>query len=111
MGAGKTKVISLRIEEELYRELEKYSSKKSIAIAQYVREILYSYHYPTKETISMLEDNKVKLDSSIENAREYFEKLMEYSDYLRTAIDDFEKKVNSGAIQFPLRREEVQSEK
>ena len=107
MGAGKTKVISLRIEEGLYRELEKYSSKRGVSIAQYMREILYSYHYPTKETISMLEENKVKLDSSIENAREYFERLMEYSDYLRNAIDDFEKKVNSGAIQFPLRKGEV----
>ena len=102
MGAGKTKVISVRLEEELYKELELQAKKRKEAVSQYVRELLYSYHYPTEEILKRLEENKSRIDYSIENAGEYLDKLMGFSDDLEEAIKDFGRKVQGGAIQFPL---------
>jgi predicted DNA-binding protein len=102
MGEGKTKVISVRLEEELYKELELQAKKRKEAVSQYVRELLYSYHYPTEEILKRLEENKSRIDYSIENAGEYLDKLMGFSDDLEEAIKDFGRKVQGGAIQFPL---------
>jgi len=111
MEAGITKVISLRLERELYKELEKQAQKRGESISQYLREILYSYHYPTKEILSRLEENKYKLDYSIDNAQEYFENLMKYSEGLNKSLEDFKRKIEGGAIQFPLKEREVQGER
>jgi len=103
----KTKVISVRLEKELYEVMEKQADKKKESIAQYLRGILYSYHYPTGEIVSRLEENKNKLDSSIENTREYLQELIDYSNSLQEAMKDFEKKIEGGAIQFPLKEREA----
>ncbi len=110
MASQKTKVLATRIEQELYKEIEKQAGKRGISIAQYLRELLYSYHYPTSEIVVRLEENKLKLDYSIENAKEYLEKLLDYSMGLQEAMEDFKKKVEGGAIQFPLRERELQGE-
>jgi 2-hydroxy-3-keto-5-methylthiopentenyl-1-phosphate phosphatase len=110
MAGQKTKVLATRIEKDLYQEIEKQADKKGISLAQYLRELLYSYHYPTSEIVSRLEVNRLKLDYSIDNAREYLEKLQNYSTSLQEAFIDFEKKIEGGAIQFPLRERELQGE-
>lgn len=102
MGAGKTRVISVRLEEELYKKLEEQAKERKEAVSQYVREVLYSFHYPTEEILKKLEENKSLLDYSIQNAGEYLDKLMGFSEDLQVAIKDFERKVDGGAIQFPL---------
>ena len=107
---GKTKVLASRLEPELYKEIERQANKRGLTIAQYLRELLYSYHYPTSEIVSKLEENKYRIDSSIENAKEYFEELIAYSKSLEVAMRDFQKKVEGGAIQFPLRERELQGE-
>jgi len=110
MAKNKTKVLASRVEPELYAEIEKQAEQRGISIAQYLRELLYSYHYPTGEIVSRLEENKLKLDYSIDNAREYLERLQVYSEGLQEAMKDFQKKVEGGAIQFPLRERELQGE-
>ena len=75
-----------------------------------MRELLYSYHYPTGEIVSRLEENKLKLDYSIENTREYLEELISYSESLQEAMLDFRKKIKGGVIQFPLKEREAQGE-
>jgi len=66
MGAGKTRVISVRLEEELYKKLEEQAKERKEAVSQYVREVLYSFHYPTEEILKKLEENKSLLDYSIQ---------------------------------------------
>lgn len=102
MGAGKTKVISVRLEEELYKELEAQAKKRKEAISQYVREVLYSFHYPTEEIVNKLEENKSRLDYSIQNAGEYLGELESFSRNLQEALIDFQRKIKGGVIQFPL---------
>lgn len=102
MGTGKTKVISVRLEEELYKELEAQAQKRKEAISQYVREVLYSFHYPTEEIVNKLEENKSRLDYSIQNAGEYLEQLESFSSNLQEALIDFQRKIKGGVIQFPL---------
>jgi iron-sulfur cluster repair protein YtfE (RIC family) len=102
MGAGKTKLISVRLEEELYKELEAQAKKRKEAVSQYVREVLYSFHYPTEEILKRLEENKSRLDYSIQNAGEYIDRLLNFSETLQEALEDFGRKVEGGAIQFPL---------
>jgi len=110
MTSQKTKVLATRIENRLYKEIEKEAKKRKISLAQYLRELLYSYHYPTSEIVSRLEENKLKLDYSIDNAREYLEELQSYSESLQEAFIDFQKKIEGGAIQFPLVERELQGE-
>lgn len=102
MGEGKTKVISVRLEEELYKELELQAKERKEAVSQYVRELLYSYHYPTEEILKRLEENKSRIDYSIQNAGEYIDRLLNFSETLQEALEDFGRKVEGGAIQFPL---------
>jgi hypothetical protein len=102
MGEGKTKVISVRLEEELYKELELQANERKEAVSQYVRELLYSYHYPTEEILKRLEENKSRIDYSIQNAGEYIDRLLNFSETLQEALEDFGRKVEGGAIQFPL---------
>lgn len=110
MTKKKTKILASRVEPELYKEIEDQAEKRGISIAQYIRELLYSYHYPTGEILTRLEENKLKLDYSIDNAKEYIEKLQDYSEGLQVAMKDFQKKVEGGAIQFPLREGEAKGE-
>ena len=102
MGAGKTRVISVRLEEELYKKLEEQANERKEAVSQYVREVLYSFHYPTEEILKRLEENKNRIDYSIQNAGEYIDRLMGFSQDLQGALQDFQRKVEGGAIQFPL---------
>ena len=111
MTSKKTRVLTVRVEEGLYKELQKQAKKRGGSVAQYTRELIYSFHYPTGEILGRLEENKNKLDYSIENAREYLGRLIVYSDDLKEAITDFEKKIDGGAIQFPLKEREAQGEK
>lgn len=106
MTSKKTRVLTVRVEEGLYKELQKQAKKRGRSVAQYTRELIYSFHYPTGEIVNRLEENKVKLDYSIENAREYLETLIEYSQSLQNAMEDFGKKIEGGAIQFPLKERE-----
>ena len=102
MGAGKTRVISVRLEEELYKKLEEQANERKEAVSQYVREVLYSFHYPTEEILKRLEENKNRIDYSIQNAGEYIGRLLNFSEDLQEALEDFQRKVEGGVIQFPL---------
>jgi len=108
---SKSQVIGTRVGEELYKQIEKEAQKRKETVSEYVRSLLYSIHFPTGEILSTLEENKNKLDYSIDNAREYVETLIGFSESLQTALEDFQKRVESGAVQIPLKERRRKVEK
>jgi hypothetical protein len=117
MGAGKTKVISLRIEEELYRELIKHSQKAG-GVAQYVREILYTFLYSsmrveefhkvlvlksskTSNILKQVEERKEEIEKSIEASRENIKQLEEMSTSISGVLNDLNRMVREGIEEIP----------
>jgi len=112
---SKTKVLTVRVEEELYRKLQ--DDSKGNGVAQYVRELVYSFYYPkvkleelhriiessskTSEVLRKFEERKEKIEESIHKSQESIEHLKELDREFSNSLKELARMVKEGIEEIP----------
>ena len=114
---SKTKVLTVRVEEGLYRKLQEDSQEVG-GVAQYVRELVYNFYYPkvkleelhkilevksnkTSELLKQVEERKEKLEESIGKSKESIEHLQELEKAFNDWLKELNRMVKAGIEEIP----------
>jgi len=115
---SKTKVLTVRVEEGLYRKLQEDSQEVG-GVAQYVREILYTFLYSsvkvnelhevltlksskTSTILKQVEERQEELEKSIENSRKNVKHLEELNSSILEFMNSLNEMVKEGIEEIPM---------
>ncbi|WP_297899832.1 ribbon-helix-helix protein, CopG family [uncultured Methanobrevibacter sp.] len=112
--SAKNKIISLRVEEDLYNELEKQAEAEGENISNIVREMIYAFVYSQskyrelnkvitvkgeniKEFINEVEGRRELINKSLLSSRDYIEQLENMNSLFEDVMKSLEEQVKRGA--------------
>lgn len=114
---SKTKVLTVRVDDELYRKLQE-DSKEVGGVAQYVRELVYNFYFPkikldelhklievrgnkTSEILKGFEERKEKIEDSIVKSRENIEHLEDLNKGFEGVMKELRGMIKKGIEEIP----------
>lgn len=113
---SKTRVLTVRVEENLYKKLQ--GEANSQGVAQYVRGLIYDFYFPkmkleelhriiehkgnkTSELLKAVEERKARIEESIKTSKESIEHLQDLNRGFDGVLKDLSRMVKEGVEEIP----------
>lgn len=112
---SKTRVLTVRVEEELYKKLQEDSQNEGVA--QYIRGLIYDFYFPkmkleelhriiehkghkTSDVLKGVEERKARIEESIKTSKESIEHLQDLNKGFDGILKELSRMVKEG-IEIP----------